>query len=479
MINISNNKHLDIILPNTNKALKEVLKSASPKELEVLTQSKDLKSVINSLLQESSKNSASDKTILNLVKNNPTLKNLGTISSTIKDLLNSLKSTLQNQTTEKTPLPIEKVLKEFLVDIKQLSESALKTKITNSGIFLESKLKNVQNPQVQLKETLNSLLKSIEKSSIYPVKVLNKHIKEILNSEIIKNATNKSLTTTSPLRENLPNEKQALNKVAKTIEKIIQTMQTNLKSEDITTTKEFSKILEKLQHTISPKVLTPENFKVASIQESIVQLLPQLTKSQVPEAKGLFDALSKILKILPNTSLEQLTQTKIPQEIKSAILPLENAIEKSDTLFSKDTKVLLNKLTTLDTPQKLSSSTNVKEIVVNDLKSVLLKTGEEISKSPLTNQSEVLKHIDKLSLQIDYHQLVSHLSNSSSLYLPFSWDALEEGSLNIKRDEDDRFYCDIELKLKEYGELSLRLVLYEKNQINIKIHSDNIEFQKS
>ncbi|WP_324170670.1 flagellar hook-length control protein FliK [Sulfurimonas sp.] len=472
MINISNNKHLDIILPNTNKALKEVLKSASPKELEVLTQSKDLKSVINSLLQESSKNSASDKTILNLVKNNPTLKNLGTISSTIKDLLNSLKSTPQNQTTEKTPLPIEKVLKEFLIDIKQLSESVLKTKITNSGIFLESKLKNVQNPQVQLKETLNSLLKSVEKSSIYPVKVLDKYIKEILNSLVIKNTTNKSLTT------NTPDDKQVLSKVAKIVEKIIQTMQTNLKNEDITTTKEFSKILEKLQHTIEPKVLTPENFKVASIQESIVQLLPQLTKSQVPEAKGLFDALTKILKILPNTSLEQLTQTKIPQEIKSAIEPLKSAIANTDTLFSKDTKALLNKLTTLDTPQKLSSTQNVKEIIANDLKSVLLKTGEEIAKSPITNQSEVLKHIDKLSLQIDYHQLVSHLNNSSSLYLPFSWDALEEGTLDIRKDEDDKFYCDIELKLKEYGELSLRLVLYEKNQINIKIHSDNIEFQK-
>ncbi len=496
MINISNNKHLDIILPNTNKALKEVLKSASPKELEVLTQSKDLKSVVNSLLQESSKSSESDKTILNLVKNNPTLKNLGTISTTIKDLLSSLKSiqknettptTLSNQsnqTTEKIPLPIEKVLKEFLVDIKQLSESALKTKITNSGVFLESKLKNAQNPQVELKETLKPLLLQVEKSSVYPVKVLDKHIKEILNSDIIKNATNKSLTTDSPTKtstvvtSNLPDEKQALNKVAKVIQKVIQTMQTNMKSEDITTTTKFSQSLEKLQHVIEPKVLTQENFKLASIQESIIQLTPQLAKSQVPEAKGLLDALSKVLKILPNSSLEQLTQTKIPQEIKSVIEPLKSAIANTDTLFSKDTKALLNKLTTLDTPLKLSSTQNVKEIVANDLKSVLLKTGEEIAKLPITNQSEVLKHIDKLSLVIDYHQLVSHLSNSSSLFLPFSWDALEEGTLDIRKDEDDKFYCDIELKLKEYGELSLRLVLYEKNQINIKIHSDNEEFQK-
>ncbi|MBL0708813.1 MAG: flagellar hook-length control protein FliK [Sulfurimonas sp.] len=465
MINISNNKHLDIILPSTNKALKEVLKSASPKELRVLTQNKDLKSVLNSLLQESSKNSASDKALLNLVKNNPTLKNLGSVTSTVKGLLDALKSTPQ-----KTTLPVEKVLKEFLVDIKQLNQSDLKKQIANSGVFLESKIKNIKNPQAELKETLNPLLKKIQKSSIYPIKVLDKNIKEILNSEVIKNATNISLTT--------PSEKQDLSKVAKLVDKIIQTMQTNLKSEDTITTKNFSKALDKLQHLIEPKVLTKENFKLETLKESITEITTQLSSSKTPQAKSLMDILAKVLKTLPNSSLEQLTKEKIPQEIKNAILPLKDLIEKSDTLFLKETKSLLNKLTTLNTSQKLQSTQNIKELVASDLKSVLLKTSEELSKSPTAKQSEVLKHIDKLSLQIDYHQLASHLSNSSSLYLPFSWDALEEGSLNIKKDKDEKFYCDIELKLKEYGDLSLRLVLYEKNQINIKIHSDNKEFQQ-
>ncbi|MEA2092146.1 MAG: flagellar hook-length control protein FliK, partial [Campylobacterota bacterium] len=111
------------------------------------------------------------------------------------------------------------------------------------------------------------------------------------------------------------------------------------------------------------------------------------------------------------------------------------------------------------------------------LTSLLLQTGDEIAKSTHPNQAEMLKHIDKLSLQIDYYQLMSHLSNASSLYLPFSWDALEEGNINLKRGEDDKFYCDIELKLKEYGELNLRLVLYEENQINIQIDSNNSDFK--
>ncbi len=464
MINISTNKQLDIILTNTNKALHEVIKSVTPQQLETITQNKDLKSVVNSLLQESSKNSASDKAMLQLVKENPTLKNLGNVSTTIKDLLNSIKS-------DKNPLPIEKVLKEFLVDIKQLSEGALKSKITNSGVFLESKLKNVQNPQLELKDTLKSLLPNIEKSSVYPVKVLDKQINNLLNSDILKSASNSSLTQTQP------DNKQALTQLAKGLEKIIQTLNTNIKEGDSTTTKTFNTLIQKLDHQLQPKLLTPQNFKLPSIQESIQQLIPQLTNSNLPESKGLLDALTKILKILPNTSLEQLTDKKIPQEIKTAMEPLKSAMSKADPLFSKDTGVLLNKLTSLNSPEKLSTQQNVKEIISNDLKSVLLKAGDEIAKSSHPNHSEILKHIDKLSLQVDYYQLVSHLSNASSLYLPFSWDALEEGKINLKKDEDNKFYCDIELKLKEYGELNLRLVLYEKNQINIQIHSDNSDFK--
>ena len=359
MINISTNKQLDIILPNMNKALKEILKSTTPQQLEAITKNKDLKSVLNSLLQESTKNSSSNKALLELVKNNPTLKDLGNISTTIKDLLNSIK-------LDKNPLPIEKVLKEFLIDIKQLNEGTLKNKIANSGIFLESKLKNAQNPQLELKELLKSLLPNVEKSSIYPIKSLETLIKNLLNSDILKNATNNSLT--QPTQDN----KQALTQLEKGVNKIINALQTNDKSS-----------------------------------------------------------------------------------------------------FSKD----INNLLQFNTTQKLSTDQNIKNIIANDLKSVLLQTGDEIAKSSHPNQADMLKHIDKLSLQIDYYQLMSHLSDGSCIYLPFSWDALQEGNINLKKDEDDKFYCDIELKLKEYGELKLRLVLYEKNQINIQIHSDNQEFK--
>ncbi len=424
------------------------------------------------------------------------------VSTSVKELLNVIKQ-------DKNPLPIEKVLKTFLLDMKQLSESSLKEKLTNSGLFLESKLKNAQNPQLELKETLKTLQDIVQKSEVYPVKSLQKQIKELLNNELIKNATNSSLTQTPT------DDKKALLPLSKSVENIIKILKVNLKEGDITTTKAFITILSKLEnqlqskpisiqdashqlqpkaisiqdasHQLQPKAISmqdvshqlqqkqtsiqdtlqPLQVNQISLQETIQQLTPHLVKSTLGESKNLLDALVKILNV------EKIN----PKEIKTMIEPLKTAMGKVDVLFSKDTNLILDKLATLNTPQKLSPDQNIKEIISNDLKAVLLKTTDEISKSSHPNQNELLKHIDKLTLAIDYHQLLSHLSNASSIYLPFSWDAMQEGNISIKKLQDNKFYCDIELKLQEYGELKVRLVLYEKNQVNIQIHSDNNEFK--
>jgi len=51
MINLSINKQLEIIVPNTNKALAAVLKEATPKEMEAILKNKDLASVLGSIFK--------------------------------------------------------------------------------------------------------------------------------------------------------------------------------------------------------------------------------------------------------------------------------------------------------------------------------------------------------------------------------------------------------------------------------------------
>jgi len=260
MIHPTTNRQLHIMLNNTNKALAHVVNAASASELKELSQFKDLKSIMNSILQKASKDSSSNQILLNLVKNNPTLKNLGATTQTINDILARLKA-------EKDPLPSEKILQKFLVDVKDINEFTLKEKIQNSGLFLESKIKNIQSSQAELHKIKNS-----------------------------------------------------------------------------------------------------------------------------------------------------------------------------------------------------------------DLKAILHTAKEELSKQDQP-KTELIKHIDKLALQIDHAQLLSHLSNATSLYLPFSWDAMKEGKITIQKKNDDKFNVDIDLNLKEYGELNLKLSLFEKNQLNLHIYTLNQDLQ--
>ncbi|MDD3835556.1 MAG: hypothetical protein PHS42_08795, partial [Sulfurimonas sp.] len=304
MLSISTNTKLDIILPNTNKALKEVLKNATPKELEALSSGKDLKSVLNSLLKQSSQSGATDKTLLQLLKQNPTLKNLGDVSSTIKDLLSSIKS-------DEKALPIQKVLKGFLVDMKNLTEKEVKAKLTNSGVFLESRLKNAQNPQLELKNILLKLQPLVDKSSVYEVKSLSKHIQNLLESPILKNATNQALL--QPQADN----KQLLTLLSRGVEKILQTLQSNIKEVD-------AKLADL-------KIIDPKLIDSKLIDSKLID--PKLIDSKLIDPK-LVDS-------------KQIDPKLAEQK------PL-------DVLFSKEMKTIIGKLHSLDAPLKLETQQNVK-----------------------------------------------------------------------------------------------------------------------
>ena len=535
MISINTDKKLNIILPNTNKALKKVLKDATPQELEVITKGKDLKSIIGSLLKESAQNSSADKTLLNLVKNNPTLKDLGSASQNIKELLTSLKS-------DKNLLHVEKILQKFIPDIKDVKNVDVKTTLNNSGVFLESKLKDIKDPLSQLKNLLSELQNVLKKSPTPSSKTIQNQVQELM-----KNIPNTTTTKENPkLQENL----------AKKTQEIVKNITRELKTADPITTKEFIQKLDKLQHLVEPKNLEKNNFKLETLKESVKEVISSLRSSytkesstassalnkaledikplivkdlpkainevikniqnlkpsisskeaiikleeikttvQTPqlqdsikqiimnleatptkETKSIIDLLTKILKPLQNT--EQVVDKKVVLDIKNIIQDVKLSITKSDPIHSEPVKNILKELSVLNAPAKLSPEQNIKEILNNDLKAVLHKASEEVVKLQTPVQAEVLKSIDKLALQIDYYQLVSHLSNSSSLYIPFSWEQMQDGEVSIKHSKDDKFYCDIELTLKDYGDLNVRLTLYDKNQLNINIHADSDEFKE-
>lgn len=116
--------------------------------------------------------------------------------------------------------------------------------------------------------------------------------------------------------------------------------------------------------------------------------------------------------------------------------------------------------------------------IQSDLKSVLLQLQKELENSSDSKSNELLKQTEKLLTQIDYHQLLSIVSNSNNVYIPFFWEFLDEGSIDIKKSDEEKFYCQIQLSLKEFGKVYLMLGLYDKNKLDLNIHMEDLKFKE-
>jgi len=373
-LNTTNNKTLNIILANTNKALREVLQQSNPKELLSFIQTKDLGSVLESLLRNNPQNKIQNQELLQLLKNNPTLKELSNVTTTLKSLQNILQKNLQQNPKNQFShlFKLQKLLITILSDTKNIDNALLKNKIENSGIFLESKLKNFTSPQVELKLLLQDLSTTLQNSKVPRAQTIAQELNTLIKSEL------------------------------------------------------FSKTSE------NPKVLTQLTQKLDTLLEKTIKQM--------------------------NSDFDKMQHPK-------------------DILFTKATEELYSKISLLNHPTKLQEAQKIQELFSNDLKHIVKKSLEELQNTDLTQKHEIVKQLDKISLQIDYYQLLSHLSDASAIYLPYSFDALEDGSISIKNTKNGRFFCDIDLELKEYGKLKLRLGIFEKNQLNINIECQSGDLQ--
>lgn len=56
---------------------------------------------------------------------------------------------------------------------------------------------------------------------------------------------------------------------------------------------------------------------------------------------------------------------------------------------------------------------------------------------------------------------------------------LDDGSISMKKLNEDKFYCEINLSLKEFGQTQLLLSLYDKNKLDLTIYASKDSFKQS
>lgn len=154
---ILNNSLLNILIPNDNKALKEVLTQADTKTLEQMVNNKSVgvNDVLKNLFEQIKTGEKSTSNIENILKNSTIFKELGSFNKNLENLLKTMDENSLNETIKNLKSTLENLFK----NIKDLDVNNLKEQIKNSGVFLESKIS--QNSLLNSK-VLDSLLNQIQ-----------------------------------------------------------------------------------------------------------------------------------------------------------------------------------------------------------------------------------------------------------------------------------------------------------------------------
>lgn len=442
MIPLSTDTRLKIILPNTNKALAQAIQNATPEQLSTLSEKKDLKSLLTSLFQEKLSTSKSDQTLLTILKNNTVFKTMGNVSDSLRTLLAELKSSPE-LTTKRA------VLETFLKPTEALTPITLKKQIYNSGVFMESKIASAIQTIPNLKQTLENLSQLLSKSSSEESKLVLSHVKALLEN--------------SPLSQPIIDSNK-IQTILPAVKMISENLRLLVDKNDVLYSKGIASLAQKLDSFSGSISLTQE------IKTTLNDLYTTLLSSKENEANAVLDEIEHVLKTF-NSSSEP------TKELNNLLTLLSNVIDSEDAENTKTLQTFAQTLGDLNSPEQLDSEALLDSALGEDLKSALMTLSEELNQSSDPKASELLEHVDKLLTQIDYHQLLSHLSASNSIYFPFEWDMLEEGSLSLKKNKDKKFYCEINLRLKEYGELDLMMGLYDENQLEIQAHAEKVELK--
>jgi len=430
-------------------------------------QAKEVNELISKLTQSSSNNE---------------LNNVKTLISSLQNLSNSLsdKSTqgLSNLTQQ-----LSKIIdKASLVESKIQNSTTIqnqeaKTSINTQTKDLLAQIKNevlTNNPQNQTKSLLNQIdtliktndLFSKNEKTIEPKALLN----QLLNSPELKDAStlNKNISSLTLNLKNISNDITGLEQKVMNSQSIV-----NDKASLIDNLKQnLSQLKLELSNTnnLDTKALNQMISKLENIQNIFSKIENPITNMQTNISNNIStfsNNFSSNLNTLLMSMKEDITNLTTNQNNNSAQNNILKAIDKIEVILKEN----------IASPNIQNTIKNETNPLSSDIKSTLLQMQEELSSKTDAKSQEMFKQVDRMLTQIDYHQLLSHTGNSNSVYVPFLWDMLEDGTINMKSEEDDKFYCQINLTLKDFGKVDLMMAMYDTNKIDLTIYAQRDHFK--
>ena len=526
---ISSNNLLNILIPNDNKVLKEALKEADSKTLEqmVKNNSGSVNDVLKNLFENLKNGTKSNASIENMLKNTSALKDLGNVSTNLSNLLESVS---KDESLQK----FKPILESFLKNIKDMDANTLKEQLKNSGVFLESKLattpnakleniltqiqnlvKEINTPQAkQVGELLTKLLQTPQNQANSTNTDFTNNLKSLttalqnLNTSLTPSQTQNLSTLTNQLKTLLNTGTLVESKIENSVpldRSVQSSTQGNIQPNTQAPIQNLKETLSSLQNLQSKDILTAQvkenpNALLQNIQDKVsinvqtkdllLQIKADILQNPTLQNRNILPMIDNLLK-MPDLftkaeNLQNLTSTNnlstFSNNFMSNLSPLLTTLKENLESLNPSNSNLQNHLTKLVDKvehliQDLVNNPKGEVKVAEDMKTVLLKMQDELATKTDVKSQDLAKQVDKLLTQIDYHQLASLTSNANNVYLPFLWEMLEDGNISMKKTEEEKFYCQINLTLKDFGKVDLMLALYDKNKLDLTIYAQREHFK--
>ncbi|MCK5110191.1 MAG: flagellar hook-length control protein FliK [Arcobacteraceae bacterium] len=137
-MNVNTSTLLNILAPKLKGETKSTIENLSKDgkvDITSLLKDTNIKTLLNSLFKDLASGIKTKESVNRLLQNSKQMFDFKSLSSDVKEILKHIQTDpkLEKQTA---------VLKQFQLDVKNLDEKVLKSNISNSGVFLESKLVN-------------------------------------------------------------------------------------------------------------------------------------------------------------------------------------------------------------------------------------------------------------------------------------------------------------------------------------------------
>ena len=408
------------------------------------------------------------------------------LASELSDLAKSLEAeAAQNESPEIKSLALK--LKEFLKPIADLKAGSLNDQIKNSGVMLEANLKDALTPE-KLPSSVQKLLSDIKNLSSQ--NLLNQIL--TLNDESLDNQ-NSFMKLTSMLEKASSDAKNILdNSSIKTLLKDVDKLDNVAKFLDKNFSKDQSGDMIKNQINTMDKFISNLSEKVANLASEKLNQSAAFSSNH-KELKLVLDSLKNDLKMLNNIGDEAglvkafnevsdiSKEGSLQDKLQSAARRLAHSLSLADPDAStakselSESKALLKQL----------------KLATNDINNITTKSGSEISKvlnqdvkSTLLNISEksqnaqIVNAANKMISQIEMHQMVSSLQGGIQTYMPYIWDGVEGGNVAFKQGKKDKFYAQIDLNFKKFGQINVMVGLVDKRYIDLSVATQTNEFKE-